>query len=259
MGVRIAFVLLTGAPELSAERVFRELAQRWPDLPPPVDEEAEDRILSASLAGADVFVAHMPAPVPWSDLEGPCATSLLWKDAAAEVQQHSDHLLLTVRSELEPLAAATLLTQLATAVLAAEPKAIGVYWGDGALVSPKTLFMEMAAELLPDPPLLLWIDFRVFRGDRGQTQGFTQGMKAFGHLELETQAAPGEPSELFDRLVGFVGYLLENGPVVEDGHTIGNTAEEKIQVRHAPSSFGLEGTVMRLEFPGVGKPWWKVW
>jgi hypothetical protein len=35
--------------------------------------------------------------------------------------------------------------------------------------------------------------------------------------------------------------------VLLDGQTIGTSAEQKIGIRHCPSSFGHPGTVIRLE------------
>jgi hypothetical protein len=55
-------------------------------------------------------------------------------------------------------------------------------------------------------------------------------------------------------------YLLVNGPVIKDGHTVGESADEKIRVVHSPSAFGQEGQVMRLDYEAAQKkPWWKVW
>ena len=42
-------------------------------------------------------------------------------------------------------------------------------------------------------------------------------------------------------------YLLENGPVLKHGETIGMSAEQKIGIRHCRSSFGHPGKVIRFE------------
>jgi len=36
------------------------------------------------------------------------------------------------------------------------------------------------------------------------------------------------------RVLGLCQYLIANGPVIEDGATVGLTAEEKIRARHLP-------------------------
>jgi hypothetical protein len=109
--------------------------------------------------------------------------------------------------------------------------------------------------------LHIWVDFRVGKDGERTSSGFTAGMAALGLMELETQHCPEPPGELKDRLLGLAGYLLENGPVIRDGDTVGEDANEKIRVVYAPSSFGHEGRVMRLEYekPSPQKPWWKLW
>jgi hypothetical protein len=56
-----------------------------------------------------------------------------------------------------------------------------------------------------------------------------------------------EIGELREWLVEIICYLLENGPVLMDGQTIGMSAEQQIRIRHCPSIFGHPGQVIRLE------------
>ena len=72
---------------------------------------------------------------------------------------------------------------------------------------------------------------------------------AFGHREFEVSSSPEKPSELRDRLENLAYYVLENGPVFNDGDTVGSDEFEKIAISHAPSSFGHEGEVILLTFP----------
>jgi hypothetical protein len=109
-------------------------------------------------------------------------------------------------------------------------------------------------------PIPVWIDFRVGQGKDGKLIGFTHGMQALGHMELETLNSPESPGELRERLMDLCGYLLQNGPVIENGHTVGHDAAERTRVVYSPSSFGHEGQVMRLDYSSAAKkPWWKVW
>ncbi len=57
-----------------------------------------------------------------------------------------------------------------------------------------------------------------------------------------------EPEELGKRLQGLVAYLLEKGPVIENGDTIGEDDRAAIRAVHRPSVFGFDGEVMRLEY-----------
>jgi hypothetical protein len=262
MAVGISMVMLTADAPLAAKDVARELATLWPDLPRATKLEDRENTRSMQVGEALIALGKMPAAIPWNDLEGPCATSILWKNAADEVKRHKLHYIVTVMGELEPLEMSRLLTQATAATLAACPTAIGVYWGNATLVVPKGIFVDFSREILPHgPPVPIWVDFRVGRETEKSTAGFTAGMKALGHMELETNGSPESPGGLRERLMSLVGYLLEHGPVIRDGDTVGQDADERIRVVYTDSSFGHEGKVMRLKYETASpkKPWWKVW
>jgi hypothetical protein len=248
--------------DLSAADIQRELAARWPDLPAATDAEQKDNTIAFRVGSADVILGKMPGPIPWSDLEGPCATSILWPNASDKVRQHKIHWIVTVSGELNPVELSTLLTQATAAVLAACPPALGVYWHNATLVIPKGMFIDFAEKVLPHgPPLHMWVDFRAGRDSEKSSSGFTAGMAALGHMEIEAQGAPEPPGELRQRFLALAGYVLENGPVIKDGDTIGEDANERIRVVYSKSAFGHKGQVMRLEYekPSPRKPWWKLW
>lgn len=238
------------------------LASNWEDLSASTEAEDGDESISFKLNGALVVVATMPAPIPWSQLEGPCATSLLWESAEEDPKGHKAHLIVTVAGELEPLEIASLLTQVTAAVVSECSQAIGVYWGNATLVIPPPVFNDFAVEMLPESfPIPIWVDLRVGKNEQGTTSGFTAGMEALGHMEFETENASDSVGGLRERLFGLAGYVLENGPVIQDGNTVGEDRYERIKVIYSDSSFGHEGQVMRLDYEQTGsaKPWWKFW
>jgi len=250
MSIALSFVAFESEPALTLEALCADFASRWPDLPAPAQAGAQDNTLSFKVGDHDVIVGLMPAPYPWSDLEGPCATTILWPEAATVLKAHRTHAIVTVRSdELDAIERSTLLTRATASVLAASSTAVGVYWSDATLVVPKALFLDFATEILPHGlPVPIWVDFRVGRDSDTTSAGFTSGMAALGHMELETRNATETPGELRERLTILVEYLLEHGPVIRDGDTVGGDENERIQVVYAESSFGHEGQVMRLEY-----------
>jgi hypothetical protein len=226
-------------------------------------ESRDDGTILFNGPGALVIVAKIDVPIPWSELEGPCSTSLFWKNAADEIKQHKLHWIVTINGELEPLEMSKLLTQVTGSIMATCPAAIGVYWGNAAMVVPKDIFVEFVETELPERmPLDIWVDFRVGWEKPNVSAGaFTTGMAALGHMEIEVKGSPERPSELRERLVALATYLVENGPVIKDGDTVGSSNEERIKVKYSKSEFGHEGLVMRLNYEEgeTKKPWWKVW
>src|SRR5689334_4311590 len=101
------------------------------------------------------------------------------------------------------------------------------------------LFINMADEFNSPQtlPLHLWVDARIFRNQDGTIGLFTTGLAALGHMEIEIPHIDMPPGDLREWLMNIVLYVVQNGPVLKHGQTIGMSAEQKIKIRHAPSSF----------------------
>lgn len=249
MAVSVAFVLQQDTELFSFESIRSALASRFPDVTNIVYHSAKDSVLTFHVGKILVAVANMPAPYPWSDLEGPCSTSILWPSSAEELKDHKSHTIVSTIGELDPLEASTLLTKIVWAVLETSDLALGVYWSNATLVVPKQLFQEFALEVLPyGPPMDIWVDFRVGRLDDKWSAGFTTGMAALGHMEFETSKSPEKPNDLRERFQNLSNYVLLNGRVIQDRDTIGADEDELITVVYADSKYGIKNKVMRLEY-----------
>ncbi len=208
-------------------------------------------VFSFEVGDEFLALALMPAPYPAADLEGPIATSWMWppQPPVQNVKQHRSHLLITMMGgAADPVRRRLLLTAV-TALAAKQPGVMAIYWAEGTLVHFPPLFIDMAQSINSPaaPPLYLWVDLRAFRNKDGTTGLFTTGLAPLGHMEIEISRIDMDPGELREWLLNIMYYLLENGPVLKDGQTIGMSAEQQIRIRHCPSSFGHLGNVIRLE------------
>jgi uncharacterized protein DUF4261 len=258
--ISLAMVPLSPNGSLNSTAMTADLALKWPALPKIEAGETTEEMFAFRVGNQEVIIATMPAPIPWADLEGPCATSWLWPDAAKILEQHQQHLVVTALSDQGPIERATLLTQVLASVLATCPEAVGLYWGAATLVVPSALFQEFTTKVLPiGLPVHLWVDVRVGQSPGGPSTGFTVGLSALGHMEFETLDSPVSPGELRERLFHLADYVLTNGPVIRDGNTVGKDAHQRIRVVYSASAFGHPGQVMRLEHQNAAakKPWWK--
>jgi hypothetical protein len=199
----------------------------------------------------DEFLALALMPAPYPDLEGPIATSWMWprQPPIETVKRHRSHLLITATGGAADPVRRRLAVTAVTALAAKQPGVMAAYWPEATLVHYPPVFVNMAEKIdSPEaPPLYLWVDLRAFRNEDGTTGLFTTGLSALGHMEIEIPRIDMEPGELREWLLNIMYYLLENGPVLKHGQTIGMTAEQQIRIQHCPSSFGHPGTVIRLE------------
>lgn len=251
MPLSIAMIPLAADAELSGKAIRADFHESWPDHPKPKKSEGKEDTISFGVGDDCVMLGVMPAPIPWDDLEGPCETSWLWPEAKAVLRKHTDHIIVTVMSEDEdPVERAKLLTRVCASVLATCDEALGVYWGDAALVNSSKTFRDFTHETLAEDglPVYLWVDFRAGKAEDGRTAGFTHGLAALGHREFETESASDTPGDLRERLSALAQYVLENGPVIKDGNTVGGDEYEKIRVELVSSAFGNPKKVLRLEY-----------
>ncbi|MCH1926077.1 DUF4261 domain-containing protein [Shewanella sp. C32] len=249
MPLLLSMPLFTDVPKLKPDELCVYLRQHWADIAEITAVEADDRSVSFYCGTTLVLLAIMPAALPWSELEGPCHTSWLWPEALTEVKQHCHHLVITVSDDaLEPVPLSALLTQVTAAVLATTDKALGVYWCNAALLVPQQLFIDFAVQVLPNEvPIYLWVDVRAGQ-DEGGSSGFTTGLEALGLMEIEALQTPEPVAELRERLTSLAVYTIENGPVINDGDTIGESEQERIGVVYSASHFGHEQQVMLLQY-----------
>ena len=194
-------------------------------------------------------IALMPAPMPWSSLEGPCATAWWWPDATEKMKRHRGHILVALVGETGNLLQRCLTLSHLTAAVALLTDAAGIYWGGGALVHEPQVFIEQTKDIsLGNLPLHLWIDFRLEQNEDGSCRLFTTGMKVFDKLEIEIPRSTKRPAEILNLARAIAEYVLMSEKMVREGETIGRSESEKIKVSYAPSMCDSAITAMRLDF-----------
>lgn len=214
-------------------------------------QRGDGSVFSFNVGDEFVAMALMPAPYPSNDLHGPLATTWMWppEPPIEDVKHHRSHLLVTMMGgSADPVRRRLILTAV-TALAAKQAGVMAVYWPEATLVIFPPVFINMAETIdSPDvPPLYLWVDLRAVQNQDGTTGLFTTGLVPLGHMEIEIPSIDMEPGELREWLLSIMYYLLENGPVLKHGQTIGMTAEQQIRIRHCASCFGHPGKVIRLE------------
>jgi hypothetical protein len=195
---------------------------------------------------AQVAVSLMPMPIPAKELEGPCATAWWWPDAVRQLETHRYHFLLTlIGGTVEPVERRIVLTRLTSAVVR-HTDAVGVYWGEGTLVHEPAAFVREAQRIdAGHIPGHLWIDVRVERNQGGTHRGFTTGMEPLGFPDIEVQKSERDPEELMAFIADTAAYIVNNRLHIQDGETLGRSADEQYEVRHGRSMFD-RSRVMRI-------------
>jgi hypothetical protein len=244
----LAMVALERASPVPEGAFLAFLQDNWKDLPHAKNVRQEGKTLSFELGDALVTLSLMPGPIPWGDLEGPARAAWHWPEARERLEAHQAHVIVVVRAPgMNRITSGLLLTRVVAAV-AATTVASGIYWGEGPVVNAPDDFIEEARRTsLERLPLYLWLNFHLERQRDGSFTLYTSGMRTFGFMELEMVASREKPATLVDRAFNFAHYLLDHGPVLKDGDTIGLSAHERLLIRHLPSVVDPSRKVYRIE------------
>lgn len=246
MAISIAMIALGSPAELSASAIQADLKSTWPDASEVGPANVHEIMISFKIGNSDVVIGRMPEPIPWNDLQGACEGSWQWPDAAEQLKSHTQHLLITISDDNSAIDRAMFLTRVTAAIIATCSDTIGVFWCNANMVIASKLFRQVAVAF--PTPVPIWIDFIISENPDGTSSGYTMGLAALDLMEFETLNSYDSPGMLRDRLVDFCFYLIANGPIIDDGDTIGFSEVEKVNISHTDSAFGLANKVMRLDF-----------
>jgi hypothetical protein len=254
-GVSLAMIMLEKIA-LRSTKTFRESLQRaFPGesvaVVPSADEKKGTYVFK--LGEYDLYVALMPGPIPWTELETLTQAAWHWQESGELLRGHKAHILVTIMNPpTDPLDADLLMTRVVTALLEVQ-EALGVYWPGPAITSRK-MFMELGRDASRDAmvPVLLWVSFSPLREKNGEISVITQGMERLGHKEMELMADAGN-EDCIEFSLDLAMYVLKAGPVLKPGQTFGRTAQEKFPISQRPWRFDESRTAIILDMRSGGQ------
>lgn len=232
-GSRVCFVLCPAVkPQL--DRIREEFVAEF-GADARISSEKEEAWFLDLPGPGHAFLAYMPAPVPDGEAELNIDGNLFWPNGRDELasSDYGAHLIAGVMGGPDDAVATNhLLTRLARVGLKAFD-GLGVYWGDGVITNSRDVFLQMSDDLDPDDlPLFLWVRFQPFRSNDSKVALYTKGLKQFGLMEIEVTPCTWQPSDLLEFIFNVSCYLINQGPVVKDGETVGGDEKQRIKVYH---------------------------
>jgi hypothetical protein len=248
-GCLLAMVALRSPRMPTGSEIAVEFTKNCPVGPNATAGEERNETIFLDLDRGFAFVSLMPAPIPWSNLEGPCETAWWWPEATERMKGHTHHAIVALMGPIDdPVQSHIWLSHLVSAV-AKNTDAVGIYWGNGTVIHDPVDFQELVADLAPDyiEPRL-WIDMRLEQNEDGTYRYFTTGMTRFERPEMEIDHSEQDPQEIHKFCYAIICHLLNCRANIANGETVGRSAEEKVRVTYKPSMWEREGTVMKLDF-----------
>ena len=230
------FVLLSKA-EWDKEQLIRDLREEWgivdeePDEGDEDDENSDDAVVMR-VGGMMLIVTLFHGHIPDNEAEINAENNYMWPEAVEVAKAHKAHIMVAVLGEEEKLLERGKLFTKAMAVCCKQKYATGVYTS-GVVFEPR--FYEGLADMLKEDelPIFNWVWFGLYRSEGG-LNGYTYGMDVFGKEEMEVLNTDAEPEDLRDFLASLASYVLACDVTLQDGETIGFSADDKHTITRSP-------------------------
>ena len=229
-------VLLSKA-EWDKEQLIRNLREEWgivDEEPDEGDEDVEnnDDAVVMQVGNMMLIVTLFHGHIPDNEAEINAENNYMWPEAVEVAKAHKAHIVVAVLGEEEKLLERGKLFTKAMAVCCKQKYATGVYTS-GVVFEPR--FYEGLADMLKkdELPIFNWVWFGLYRSEGG-LNGYTYGMDVFGKEEMEVLNTDAEPEELRDFLASLASYVLACDVTLQDGETIGFSADDKHTITRSP-------------------------
>ena len=229
-------VLLSKA-EWDKEQLIRNLREEWgivDEEPDEGDEDVEnsDDAVVMRVGNMMLIVTLFHGHIPDNEAEINAENNYMWPEAVEVAKAHKAHIMVAVLGEEEKLLERGKLFTKAMAVCCKQKYATGVYTS-GVVFEPR--FYEGLADMLKkdELPIFNWVWFGLYRSEGG-LNGYTYGMDVFGKEEMEVLNTDAEPEDLRDFLASLASYVLACDVTLQDGETIGFSADDKHTITRSP-------------------------
>lgn len=196
------------------------------------------------------FLVRAPFPIPTGEAEKCADQNFLWLNGKDEAAKHQSHVIVTSigSDEQTPVQSAIMVSRLALVALNLFD-AIGVYWGNASVCNSRKVFEgfceNMSEEHVPVP---MWVRLQVVRASDDEIGMYTLGMDQFGLMDIEVDRCRMNLKQLAAFVGDMAHYLIQRGPVINDGDTAGESDEERVLIRHCPSMIDENRDVYKIVF-----------
>ena len=254
-GVFTGFVLLSKA-EWDKEQFIRDMKEKWDIAVDEYDEseEKDDDALVFEVGDMLAAVSLTSYPIPGGEAEGNAENNYMWEDAVKVAKEHRAHLMVAVLGKEEDLLEKGKLFTKMVAACCRQKYATGIYTS-GVVFEPR--FYEGFADMMKEDelPIFNWVWFGLYRSEGG-LNGYTYGMDVFGKEEMEVLNTDAEPEDLRDFLASLASYVLACDVTLQDGETIGFSADDKHTITRSPGvSLPKEQMTLKIGYePIKGDP-----
>ena len=241
------FVLLNEA-KFDRNKFLKDLKEDWKitlDLGNDSGNNEKD-MLVGNIDNIMVAIALMPAPIPNNEAVEKAKINYKWKDAVKVAEEHKAHILVSLLGEPNLVEGAKLYTKIISA-LTKQENCTGLYVTKTVL-NPD-MYRDFTEYYVENDmfPVENTIFIGVYKTDNGEINAYTYGMETFGKKEMEVINSLEQPKDIYNLLQAIADYVITSDVILQDGETIGFTAEQKISISQS-KGVAVNGTTLKLAY-----------
>ena len=241
------FVLLNEA-KFDRDKFLKDLKEDWKitlDLGRE-DKRKDKDMLVGDIDGIMVAVALMPAPIPNNEAVDNAKTNYRWKDAVKIAEEHKAHILVSLLGEPDLVEGAKLYTKIISTLTKQENcTGINVL---GTVLNPD-MYRDFTKYYEENNmfPVENMIFIGLYSSEDERVNAYTYGMEGFGKKEMEIIGSSQNPEDIYYFLQGVADYVITSDVILQDGETIGFSAEQKIPISQS-KGIAVNGTTLKLAY-----------
>ena len=241
------FVLLNEA-KFDREKFLKDLKEDWKitlDLGNDSENNEKD-MLVGNIDNIMVAIALMPAPIPNNEAVDNAKTNYRWKDAVKVAEEHKAHILVSLLGEPNLVDGAKLYTKIISALTKQENcTGINVL---GTVLNPD-MYRDFTKYYEENDmfPVENMIFIGLYASEDEKINAYTYGMEGFGKKEMEILSSSKSPEDVYYFLQAIADYVITSDVILQDGETIGFSAEQKIPISQS-KGIAVDGVSLKLGY-----------
>lgn len=238
------FVLLKNG-NFRTEQFIGDLQKEWQLTIDKVEGSLESFVLYIN--GFMCVFGLMPAPIPNQEAQERAKGNYYCPDAVQIATEHEAHLMVTVANQNGSNAQATMtLYSKLIATCLKQSNAIGVY--TTGTVYGANFYRQVTQQYLPNNqiPVMIWVYIGLGQTKDGN-QLYTRGMDKFGKDDMEILNSQVDMKTLHSSLTAMCGYIISSDLTLQDGESIGFSAEQRWQITKSKSVYASCDESLKIE------------
>lgn len=241
----LGMILLEEPNSFNMEGMINELETAW-NLKITSKETGEETSV-LNIDGYNIAIVNIPATIPGDEVTTTAEYNYLWQNGVEEASKHKGHIVLSItNSGKNPIKENILYNKIAASALK-NSKSIGIYIGGRTLLLEKEFYLANTESMSEENlPLYNWVYFG-FRQENEKQSAYTYGLADFGKKEMEIINSSQSLEELSEMMYNLTHYVLAYDVALNDGETIGMSAEQKLRISESKGKF-LEGITLKIEY-----------